>query len=161
MPSRSSKELRELFASSPFSLDTGLTLRSATKGRSRVALKAERRHTQGLSRVHGGIVAALADTAATWAAYSAIGGGEHLLTISFSLNMTSSSRAGDTLLAEARVIHAGRRTMVAHTEVFSPGRRLVASGTFTMVRERDGDGGPVRSAAARSRRTPGARRPGR
>jgi len=144
MPRRSSKALRDLFATSPFSRDAGLSLRSAAAGKSRIVLAAERRHTQGLSRVHGGMVAALADTAATFAAYSAVGDREHILTVTFSLNMTGRTREGDKLLAEAQVIHAGRRTVVARADVYAARKRLVASGIFTMLREKDGVEAPFR-----------------
>lgn len=105
-----------------------------------MALAVATGHTQGLGRVHGGIVTALADTAATFAAYSAVGSEEQLLTTNLSLAFTAGARAGDEMTAEAEVIHAGRTTVVAETRVLRGDGATLASGHFTMIRMAGRDG---------------------
>ncbi|HXI01901.1 MAG TPA: hypothetical protein VNI57_01880, partial [Candidatus Saccharimonadales bacterium] len=62
MSASASQRLRSIFASSAFSRDQALELISASRGKARVRMRAGGRHTQGLDRVHGGVVTALADT---------------------------------------------------------------------------------------------------
>lgn len=141
MPAKASQRLRSLFASSAFSKDQALELISASHGKARVRMRAGSRHTQGLDRVHGGVVTALADTAATFAAYSAVGASDHVLTASLAVSFTAGAGAGEILTADAEVVHAGRTTVVAEVEVRAGGRRRLGSGIFTMIRREGGRSG--------------------
>jgi uncharacterized protein (TIGR00369 family) len=54
------------------------------------------------------------------------------------LNFIAAARVGEALRATGRVVHAGRRTMVAECRIEGPGGKLVAtaSGTFAVTREK-------------------------
>jgi uncharacterized protein (TIGR00369 family) len=138
MASRTTKQLLELFTTSPLSSDYGVSFAPAPKGRASASMRIESRQTQSLNRVHGGVVTTLADTAATYAGYSAIDRAGNLLTLSISMSFVSGAIKGETLRAKAEVQHLGKRTVVAHVAVRGRSRRLVASGTFTMLRGEDG-----------------------
>jgi uncharacterized protein (TIGR00369 family) len=62
-------------------------------------------------------------------------------TMSFDLKVSfvNAARIGETLRATGRVVHAGRRTMVAHCRVEGRDGRLVAtaSGTFAVTRYKE------------------------
>jgi len=55
------------------------------------------------------------------------------------LNFISAARPGETLRATARVVHAGRRTVVTDCRVEGRDGKLVAtaSGTFAVTREKE------------------------
>lgn len=134
MPTRTQHQLRRLFRKSPFSRTQGLKLLSATKGRARISMKVAPRHSQGLGKVHGGVVTALADTAATFAGYTVVEAGEHLLTTNLSMAFMAGAVEGEGMVATAEVLHAGRTTVVARVVVCRERRPVMASGTFTMIR---------------------------
>jgi uncharacterized protein (TIGR00369 family) len=55
------------------------------------------------------------------------------------VNFINAAKIGERLRATARVVHAGRRTMVASCRVEGKEGRLVAtaSGTFAVTREKE------------------------
>ena len=55
------------------------------------------------------------------------------------VNYISPARSDEQLTATARVVHAGRRTVVAECRIDAPGGRLVAtaSATFAVTREKE------------------------
>jgi len=134
MPSRSFRSLAALFATAPFSDRLGLELLSARGGRAEVALTLGRPHMQGLARAHGGVLTALADTAATFAAYSVLEPGAALLTVSLTMNFLGGAEAGTRLVAKARLLRAGRRIVVSEVQVLDPQETMLASGLFTLTR---------------------------
>ena len=119
---------------SPLSRDHGIKLVRAPRGRASATMLIESRHTQSLDRIHGGVVTTLADTVATYAGYSAIDISDDLLTLSISMSFISGAVEGEILRAKGEVKHLGKRTVVVHATVHGRNRRLVASGTFTMLR---------------------------
>jgi uncharacterized protein (TIGR00369 family) len=68
--------------------------------------------------VHAGAVAAIADSAAGYAALSLMPRGAGVLTTEFKINLMAPA-VGDRLVAEGRVIRAGRSLTVAMAEVFA------------------------------------------
>jgi acyl-CoA thioesterase len=89
--------------------------------------------------VHGGMISTLADSAMGLSVRTS--GPKVLRGMSFDLklNFISAVNVGETLRATARVIHAGRRTVVTECRVEGPGARLVAtaSGTFAVKRDKE------------------------
>lgn len=75
---------------------------------------------------HGGVVAAIGDSAAGYAAYSLMPGDASVLTVEYKINLVAPAR-GDALLARGRVVKAGRTLTVAAAEIFA-----VASGRETL-----------------------------
>jgi uncharacterized protein (TIGR00369 family) len=68
--------------------------------------------------VHAGALAAIADSAAGYAALSLMPPGAGVLTTEFKINLLAPA-AGERILARGRVIKAGRTLTLAQTEVFS------------------------------------------
>jgi uncharacterized protein (TIGR00369 family) len=68
--------------------------------------------------VHAGALAAIADSAAGYAALSLMPPGVGVLTIEFKINLLAPAE-GEHILARGRVIKAGRTLTLAQTEVFS------------------------------------------
>ncbi len=89
--------------------------------------------------VHGGMISTLADSAMGRSLRTVKPGVARAMSFDLKLTFISAARVGETLRATGRVVHAGRRTMVAECRVEGPDRRLVAtaSGTFAVTREKE------------------------
>jgi uncharacterized protein (TIGR00369 family) len=77
---------------------------------------------------HGGVVAALADTAGGYAAMTRAPAESDVLTVEFKLNLVSPA-AGDELLARGEVVKSGKVLTVTRGEVFTvtEGRRKLCA----------------------------------
>ena len=85
--------------------------------------------------VHAGVVAALADTACGYAAFSLMAASAGVLTTEFKVNLLAPA-AGERLLAVGRVVKPVRTLTVTQGEVFAETgseRRLVALLTATLM----------------------------
>jgi uncharacterized protein (TIGR00369 family) len=85
--------------------------------------------------VHAGAVAAIADSAAGYAALSLMAPGAGVLTTEFKINLVAPA-AGERLVARGRVIKAGRTLTLAQTDVISETageEKLVALLTATLM----------------------------
>ena len=89
--------------------------------------------------VHGGMISALADSAMGRSLRTVKPGVARAMSFDLKLSFIAPARVGETLRATGRVIHAGRRTVVAECRVEGPPGRLVAtaSGTFAVTREKE------------------------
>jgi uncharacterized protein (TIGR00369 family) len=93
--------------------------------------------TQQHGYLHAGIVAAVVDSACGYAALSLAPVGAEVLSIEFKLNLLSPS-AGESFVARARVLRAGRKVTVCAGDLFAlrdGGRaeKLVATMLGTMM----------------------------
>lgn len=87
-------------------------------------------YTTVKNRLHGGIIATLADSTMGWAVASL--GRVGSVTTDMNLNYFSPVFEGSELISEAYVIHAGRTTVAAEANLYNTDRKLVAKarGTF-------------------------------
>jgi acyl-CoA thioesterase len=108
----------------------GFQLEVAEPGRAVVLLRVRSKHRQVHGVVHGGILAALADTAAGVACYMLLPRGTRLATIEMKINYLEPVEKG-TILAEARVLRKGRTTAVAECDVRDTAGLLVAKALLT------------------------------
>ena len=99
--------------------------------------------------VHAGVVAAIADSAAGYAAMSLTPEGSEVLTVEFKLNLLAPA-AGDLLIARGAVLRAGRTLTVCEARVAARQRRR---GDAVRRRARDDDP-PLVIACAACRRRP-------
>jgi len=83
--------------------------------------------------MHGGVAAALLDTALGLAAATMAPKQHDVVTAQFSINYVKPARVGDELIGAGRVLHSGRRTCVASAEVRTSAGDLVAVGTGTLM----------------------------
>lgn len=73
--------------------------------------------TQQHGFFHGGVVGAVADNAAGYAAFSLMAAADSVLTVEYKLNLMAPSD-GDRLIARANVVRPGRTLSVARSDVF-------------------------------------------
>jgi uncharacterized protein (TIGR00369 family) len=86
--------------------------------------------------MHAGVVAAIADSAAGYAAMSLMPAGSEVLTVEYKLNLMSPAR-GDLLVARGRVLRAGRTLTVCEATVAAvrqPAETPCAIMLATMIR---------------------------
>ncbi len=108
----------------------GFSLEAIDKGWAVLRLKAGTRHKQIHGVVHGGILAALADTVGAMAAYTVVPRGTGIATIEMKINYLEPVPVG-RVRAEARVLRAGRNFVVTECDVFSPAGKLAAKALIT------------------------------
>ena len=94
-------------------------------------LKALPHHKQLNGVVHGGILAALADTAAAIAAYTTVPQGTALATIELKINYLEAIPGG-RIRADARVLRTGRNFVVTECEIFDGKGTLAAKALLTL-----------------------------
>jgi uncharacterized protein (TIGR00369 family) len=108
----------------------GFDVESVHAGRAIFGLDVKPRHKQIHGVVHGGILAALADTAAAIAAYSAVPEGTQIVTVELKINYLEPVPGG-RIKADARVLRAGRNFVVAECEIFNESGSLAAKALLT------------------------------
>jgi uncharacterized protein (TIGR00369 family) len=108
----------------------GFVLAEAKPGRVVLRMRVDKRHMQVHGVVHGGVLAALADTAGGLASYMACPRGTRVATIEMKINYLESVEGG-IVEAEARVIRRGRHIAVVDCDVRDDHRRLVGKALMT------------------------------
>src|SRR6266852_5552219 len=108
----------------------GFALDSVDSGRAVLRLDVRRRHKQLHGVVHGGILAAMADTAAAIASYTVLPKGTTLATVELSINYLEPVPEG-RVKAGARVLRVGRNFVVAECEIRIQNGSLAAKALLT------------------------------
>jgi uncharacterized protein (TIGR00369 family) len=122
----------------------GFELVKARRGRAVVRMSVADRHKQVHGVVHGGVIAALADTAGGMATYMAVPRGTRAATVELKINYLEAVADG-VAVADARVIRLGRHLAVVDCDVRDGHRRLVAKALMTFFV------GPFQTTRKRSR----------
>lgn len=138
------ERVRASFAKQGLMHTLGASLGRIAPGEVEIALVPSAAVGQQHGFVHAGAVAAIADSAAGYAALSLMRPGAGVLTTEFKINLLAPA-TGDRIVARGRVVKAGRTLTLAQSEVHAEsaaGSRLVALLTATLmsVEGRDGIG---------------------
>jgi uncharacterized protein (TIGR00369 family) len=108
----------------------GFDVERVHNGRAVFRLDVRPSHKQIHNVVHGGIIAALADTTAAIAAYTAVPRGVELATLELKINYLEPVSDG-TVKADARVLRAGRNFIVTECEILNDSGSLAAKALLT------------------------------
>ncbi|MGB9435538.1 MAG: PaaI family thioesterase [Candidatus Acidiferrum sp.] len=108
----------------------GFDVESVHDGRAIFRMDVRPRHKQIHGVVHGGILAALADTTAAIAAYTVVPRGVELATLELKINYLEPVHRG-TIKADARVLRGGRNFIVTECEIFNESGSLAAKALLT------------------------------
>ena len=121
------------FRAAPVGAFFGYETRERSAHAARVVLAPRPEFLQQQGRVQGGIVAALADTAAVWMLYPSLAEGRSGTSIEFKLNfLRAATLTGGELVADAKLVKSGRTIALADVEI-TQGGELVAKGLFTYL----------------------------
>jgi uncharacterized protein (TIGR00369 family) len=115
-------------------LGAGLTLVEAGVVEITLPYRADLAQQHGY--LHAGVVTTIADSAGGYAAYSLMPAGSEVLSVEFKVNLLRPAQ-GETFVARAEVIKAGKTLTVVRADVFSieanGERKLVATMQGTMM----------------------------
>lgn len=136
------ERVRASFARQNLMVTLGATLDRVEPGLVEIGLPRRDANLQQHGFVHGGVVAAIADSSAGYAALSLMSPGYGVLAVEFKINFLAAA-AQPRLLARGTVEKAGRTLTVVRSEVFGiDGDKLVPvvllSGTMMAIEKRDG-----------------------
>lgn len=123
-------ELRERLRNTNTAKQFGFELAEASPGRAVLHMRVDERHKQLHGVVHGGVLAALADTAGGLASYMTMPRGTRIATIEMKINYLEGVEAG-MVEADARVVRVGKHIAVVDCDVRDAHRRLVAKALMT------------------------------
>ncbi len=127
--------VRSSFARQQFMGSLGAVLEDVTAGRVSVRLPFRDDLTQQHGFLHAGALAAVADSACGYAALTLMPADAGVLSIEFKINMLAPA-AGDSVVARAEVIRAGRTIMACRADVYAKSgneEKLVAAMQGTMM----------------------------
>jgi uncharacterized protein (TIGR00369 family) len=131
------RRVAESFARQDFMASLGARLTSVGVGQVTITLDVRPGLLQQHGFVHAGVVSAIADSAAGYAALSLLPAGTDVVTAEFKINLLAPAR-GAQLIARARVVRSGRTLSVCTSEVFAVDAgaekqiALLVSTVFTM-----------------------------
>jgi uncharacterized protein (TIGR00369 family) len=129
------QQVRQSFAQQSFMELIGASLTLIEPGVVEITLPYRQDLTQQNGYLHAGIVTTIADAACGYAAFSLMPKGSGVLSVEFKVNLLRPAK-GETFLARAEVIKAGRTLTVVRADVFAlteNKRTLVATMQGTMM----------------------------
>jgi len=129
-PHTTAAELRRRLRSSNTARQFAFDVAEASFGRVVLRMRVGDQHRQIHGVVHGGVMAALVDTAGGLATYMALPRGTLTATIELKINYLEGV-AGGVVEADARVVRMGRHIAVVHCDVHDQEGRLVATSLMT------------------------------
>lgn len=129
---KDNQRLRQQATDSPFAALLALEPLEAAPGRVRLRLPFSEKLLQSLGRMHGGVLFSLADHASGCAAYSMLDPHERAATLEMKINYIAAVHDEDCV-AEARVVHRGRTSIVIEAEIKTAAGRLVAKTLATFI----------------------------
>jgi len=123
----------EIFASVPFNRHFDWTLARCDDAGAAVEMAPRPEYLQEGSVVHGGLLSALADTAAAYALMPTLAADRTMTGVEFKMNfLRPATLGGGTLRASGRVVRRGRSLAVCEVRV-AQGESEVALGLFTFL----------------------------
>ena len=141
-PEKQRERVKASFAKQGLMTTLGATLESVSPDMVEILVSPHPAILQQHGFIHGGVVSAIADSAAGYAALSLMPADTGVLTAEFKINFLAPA-AGERILARGRVVKAGRTFTLAQAEVFAKTRgqeKLIAllTATLMVVKGRDG-----------------------
>jgi len=131
--------VRDSFARQRFMTTLGARLARVAAGEVDIELDVRDDLTQQHGFLHAGVLAAAADSACGYAAFSLMPAGASVLSVEFKINLLAPA-VGDRVVARARVIRAGKTITVCWADVTAYAgttERLIATMVGTMMTVRD------------------------
>ncbi len=126
------QDLRARVDASPFHQWVGLELRSVGNGEAELVMDLRPQHFNPQGIVHGGILAALADTAIGLALRSRLRPGLTHRTAQLNVHFLAKGEA-NRLVGKGRAVHTGQRMGYGESEVLDASGRLLARATATFI----------------------------
>jgi uncharacterized protein (TIGR00369 family) len=126
------RALRRSIESAPFYQLLQITLDQIDIGFARFRMPFRRELIQVNGVVHGGAIAALADTAVAFALMTLVQRGEKVTTVEFKINFLAPIDKGE-MIGEARIVNKGKKLVLADMEVKNEEGKMLAKGLATYM----------------------------
>jgi uncharacterized protein (TIGR00369 family) len=129
------EEIKQSFAKQTMMDSIGAQLSRVEPGVIEITLPYRANLAQQHGYLHAGIVTTIADTACGYAAYSLMPPDSEVLSVEFKVNLLRPAK-GETFVAVAEVIKAGKTLTVVRADVFginNDRRELIATMLATMI----------------------------
>ncbi len=124
------EEMRRRLRENQITNHLGFALIVAERGKVVLRMRVGKKHLQVHGVVHGGVLAALADTAGGLATYMAAPLGTRVATIEMKINYLEAVEGG-SVTAEAIVVRIGRHVAVVDCDITDDAHRLVGKALMT------------------------------
>ncbi len=126
---RTPEDFRRYEKSNPFLSHNNIHIHSATPEHAVVFVNLTQESFNAAGYVHGGLLAALIDVAASQVAMA---DGRHYVTQNSYVNFISNIQLG-RIIAQSSIVKRGRKTVIAQIEVCSDDKKLLANASVTMM----------------------------
>ena len=126
------EELKNRVGQSPFHKWAGMELVSVGDGQAEVAIDLQEQHFNPQGIVHGGMIAAIADTAIGLALRSMLKPGFTHRTAQLNVHFVSKGE-GTRIVGKGRSVHLGQRMGYGEAEVVDATGRLLARASATFI----------------------------
>ena len=130
LPAPIERALNKIFSRVPFLANLRMKLGPVGTGFARVSINFQLRLSQVHGFMHGGVVAALADTAATYASNTLLYPNRETITVELKINYTAPVKT-KRVYADATVLHSGSKTSISEVKVFDSAKKLCAVALVT------------------------------
>lgn len=113
----------------------GIEVSFVDAGRFEVELKPGPEHSQREGFVHAGVLATMADHTAGYSAYTLVDKNTAILTIELKINFFKPA-IGKKIICRSKVIHQGKKILVAESEIFSVSgnmEKLISKAMVTLM----------------------------
>ena len=125
------KALLEMANSSPYYRLLGMEVVHLREGYCRVRMLTQEKHYHPGSVAHGGAITSVMDAAGALAGISSLDLEDEMTTAEIKVNFLSPLKAGETLIAEGRVVQKGRTLVLSEMEARTEDGRLVGKALTT------------------------------
>jgi phenylacetic acid degradation protein PaaD len=123
-------EMRNKFDESPCAVYMGMSLVDLSKGYAKVKMELKKEHLNWENMIHGGIVATVLDQAFGCACNTL----ENIhVAVQMNVHFMKAPAVGETIYAESKVIHAGKRMGTSEMKVCDSKGNEIARATGTTV----------------------------
>lgn len=109
--------VRESFARQGFMLHLGAQMTAVRYGEVEIRVPYREALTQQHGYFHGGVSAAIADSASGYAAFTTMAPDSSVIAVEFKINLVAPAQ-GEALVARARVVRGGRTLKICAADVF-------------------------------------------
>ena len=124
------EEMRQRFDNSPYALHLGMRLVELSRGYAKVKLELKKEFLNWENMIQGGVIATLLDQAFG----SACNTLEDIhVAVQMNIHFLAAAPVGETIYAESRVLHAGKRVGASEMTVLDSKGKTIARATGTTV----------------------------
>jgi len=124
------EEMRRRFDESPCALFFGMRLAELSPGYARVAIEMKREFLNWENMVQGGVIATVLDQAFGCACNTL----DYIhVAVQMNIHFIAAAKVGETVYAESRVLHAGKRVGASEMTVTDSAGKTLARGSGTTV----------------------------